>query len=68
MKPSKLRTEPVLKDSFMSSDESLEEDWNNSNSGSNSEEDEDQPSTAKKLICHKLPWQSIEFESVIASL
>ena len=46
----KQKIEPVLKSSFMSSDESLVEDSDNSNSGSNSEEDKDESSTAKKLI------------------
>ena len=52
----------------MSSDESVIEDLGSSNSDSNSEEDQDKSSTAKKLIHHKLPWQSVEFERVIASL
>ena len=64
----KQRIEPVLKASFISSDESLVEDSDNSNSGSNSEEDDEKSSTAKKLICHKLPWWSVEFERFIASL
>ena len=52
----------------MLSDESVIEDSDSSNSDSNSEEDQDKSSTAKKLIRHKLPWWSVEFERVIASL
>ena len=63
----KRKIEPVLKASFMSSDESMIEDSDNY-SDSNSEEEQTKSTAAKKLIRHKLPWRSAEFERVIASL
>ena len=43
-------------------------DSDNLNSDSNSEQDQNKSSKAKRLIRHKLPWRSVEFERVIASL
>lgn len=55
------KRKPVLKAAYMSSDESAIE-YDDLNSDSNSEEDQNKSSTAKKLICHKLPWWNVEFE------
>lgn len=58
---------------YMSSEESLvedssDDDRNNHASGSDTENAAHTKSGKKKLLRHKLPWRSREFEQVIESL
>ena len=66
----KRKVEPLLKAQFMSSDESaIESDAAHSHpDSSDSEKDSEATGCRKKLIRHKLPWRSEEFETVLRSL
>lgn len=71
---SKKKIEPVLQAKYMSSEESLVEDSTDSDDNADdrdhsSDSDKEHPKTGKKrLLKHKLPWRSREFERVIESL
>ena len=61
----------VLKPEFMSSEESVVEDTATENNSSDDSDGPSEPTHAhkkKKLIKHKLPWRSQEYQSVIESL
>ena len=71
----KKRVSEVLKAEFMSSEDSVTEDdeeASNSNAseenGSESDDDSPRKKGKKKLICHKLPWHSNEFQRMMTVL
>ena len=67
----KKRIAPVLLAKYMSSEESLVEDSSDDDGNNNHASGSDTENAAhgkKKLLRHKLPWRSREFEIVIESL